>query len=642
MRNLLIGLFLTAFFFGVACTDTDKKTGDGDVASDDALIITEDEEPGDEDLLPDAENDYPSRLFGTAVLNPSGHAPLTAEIPFTPDKPGWFILTVTCPDISDDVPFTKKFAFAAGHTIDLPVLGLHPDCANRVTITLFDEEQTELGTYTTTIATDPLPEDFPLITATGDYAGDAITFFPYYRTFKSEEPDDNNPEVPAGVEPAMAGLGVDKKGRIRWYSAFPSPFFFPMVLIEGQIYGGAWYGDMGTLWHYDFMGYERGALNFGQHGYLRVHHDVVKKPDGNFLITADKVGSDYIEDHIIEIDPDDGSLVHEWDLNSVFPDVADLFYDIPMTSTEYPGFSNDPIHLNSVFYDASDDTLIVASQRSGIAKIRADNGTLVWFFAPHLMRFIDDKNGDGLSDSFVDGYDINTQTTWVGDFMSGAYTEERYPIAGKPTEGYPFEFSYEKFFLQPLDEEGTLITDTDRLMGFTEAEDFRYPFRAHAPRLRPDGTLLLFDNGLGRNFSIINKDFFSRAAIFDITPGEGGFGGTIRQVHEYILQSDPLWHRLSVVIGDADDLGDGTILVTSGALGTAFYPDFIMDLYGDGPRGAYIAQIDIETGEETHSLLIERIISDEYPNSSFSVYRADRVDLYRALPLPTGLVLLED
>jgi len=627
-------MLFIVFLFCIACNNNSVNK-----QNDETPVSDSDENEGEDTILTNDDDGFLGTLFGTPVLNPSGHAPLTAEIPFTPDEAGSMTLSITCPSIEDAEPLVRRFGFTTGGTLKIPILGLYAGCANQVSITLFDNKERERGTYVTTLQTAPLPEDFPLVTVTGTYGGDAVTFFPYYRAFKSEGSNDNNPEVLPGLRPEMTGIALDKKGRVRWYSTFPSPFFFPMEVIDGAIYGGAWYDDMGMLRWYDFMGYERGNIDIGSLGFVRVHHDVVKKPDGNLLITADKVGTDYIEDHVIEINPSEGSLVREWDLNTIFPDVADLFYDIPMTSTEYPGFSNDPIHLNSIFYDKEDDTLIVASQRSGVAKVTM-KGTLVWFLAPHIERFIDDKNGDGISDSFVDGYDVNTQSTWVGDFKGPNYTEERYPIAGKPSEGYPFEFSYERFFLKPLDASGSLITDHDYLKGFTETPDFRYPFRPHAAQMRTDGTLMLFDNGLGRNFSIINPDFFSRAAIFRIEPGEGGYGGTVQQVGEYILLSDPLWYRFSVVVGDVDDLADGTLLVTSGALGTGLYPGIIMNIYGDGPRGAYLAQIDAATGEEVHSLLIERVVSDEYPNASFSVYRAERVDLYAVINLPPGLMAL--
>lgn len=188
-----------------------------------------------------------------------------------------------------------------------------------------------------------------------------------------------------------------------------------MEFIDGHIYGGDWVTDTGILQSYDLMGRQTGTLDMGAFGFARAHHDVIKKPDGNLIITADKIDGDYIEDHLIEVDPAAGTLVRTWDLTAVMPDMADLYREVPMTGPQHPGFSNDPVHVNSVASDASDGGLIVSSQRSGVIKLHAD-GTLAWFLAPHLTRYIDDADGDGVSDSFAANYDPGNRRTWTGDY----------------------------------------------------------------------------------------------------------------------------------------------------------------------------------------------------------------------------------
>ena len=116
------------------------------------------------------------------------------------------------------------------------------------------------------------------------------------------------------------------------------------------------------------------------------------------------------------------------------PDVADLYRDIPMTGPQYPGFTNDPIHVNGVAYDASDGGLIVCSQRSGVIKFHSD-GTLAWFLAPHLTRYIDDVDGDEVSDSFAAHYDPGNRLTWIGDYTGDGYICERMPIPASRPRG---------------------------------------------------------------------------------------------------------------------------------------------------------------------------------------------------------------
>ncbi len=639
MLRTIATVLLPLAFLLCACDGNDNDPKDTDATLPDTAQDDDALDPDDNTLQPDEETDPIAALFGTIVLNPSGAAPLTAEIPFTPDAPGKLTLRIECDGIDTDTPYEKSFSFSAEGTIALPILGLYPDCANVLTFTLFTVDGIERGSHTAAVATAPIPEDFPIVTAAGNYIGDAFTFIVYYQLMVSDElPPDDSPETIDGTLPAMTGIMFDKNGTVRWYSSFSYKFLFPMEFIDGHIYGGDWQNDMGLLQWYDLMGRQQGTIDIGALGYLRIHHDIIKKPDGNLIITADLIGNDYIEDHLIEVKPATGELVRTWDLNKTMPDVADLYRDVPMTSPETPGYTNDPIHLNGVAYDAADDSIIISSQRSGVAKIKADE-TMAWYLAPQLTRYIDDANGDGVSDSFVANYDPNDQLSWIGDYTGDKYVDERQPIAGKPADGYPFDFNYGELLLTPLDDSGNAITDHDTLFGFTDSADFRWPFRPHAPLLKEDGTLMLFDNGLARGFGIINADTFSRAVAYRIEPDEDGYGGTVQQTAEYILGSDPSWHRFSAVVGDVDELADGSLLVVSGALATCFYPAFIMSQYGDGPRGAYVAQIDTATGDELHSLLIERVITDVYPNAPFSVYRAERIEPYGTLKLPAGLTI---
>ena len=555
--------------------------------------------------------------------------------------PGTLTIEISGTDTPKD-SFVKRFSFSAGKSIQLPILGLFPDCDNRVNITLFDEQGTQRGTHAATIRTAPLPADFPVVTANGTYRGDAFTFVTYYRTRVRTDDDAVPEDVPEFLEravPEITGIMYDKAGRVRWYSSFPYKFLFPLEFIDGYIYGGDWVQQTGVLRWYDLMGRQIGSLDFGALGFTRVHHDVIKKPDGHLVITVDKTGSDYIEDHVIEVDPASGKLVRAWDLNSVMPDVADLYRDIPMTSPQFPGFTNDPIHVNGIAYDPTDNGLIVSAQRSGVIKLHS-NGTLAWFLAPHLTRYIDDADGDGVSDSLAKNYHPGIRFTWIGNYTGSGYVNERMPTGGKPTEAYPFDFSYGEFLLRPLDHNGNAITDKNVLLGFADAPDFRWPFRSHAPRLTKDGNLMLFDNGLARNFHMIGRDSFSRVVKFKVVPDTDGYGGTVRQTAEYLLRGDPSWYRFSALVSEADELPDGTLLITLGGLGSALYPPLIMAQYGKGPRGAYISQIDTATGDELHSLLIERVINEDYPNAPFTVYRSQRIDPYEALSLPKGLTRL--
>ena len=232
------------------------------------------------------------------------------------------------------------------------------------------------------------------------------------------------------------------------------------------------------------MGYEIGKWDVEKHGFTEIHHEIFIKDDGNILLAVSKIDDPWSEDRVIEINPATDQLRGTWDLKKMFPDVCDLYHDVPLTAGNDPaGMTNDPVHNNAIWYNEADNSIILSSQRSGIAKI-THSGYLKWFLAPHITALIDDEDSDGFSDSMLDGYDAADPTTRVGDFKGDKYIHDRMPMAGKPYEDYSlFDFRYQEFLLTPVDKDGKEITDADVLNGYTNHDDFAWPFRVHTPTI---------------------------------------------------------------------------------------------------------------------------------------------------------------
>lgn len=553
-------------------------------------------------------------LFGEVVLNPTSNTPLAAEVVFRPAGDMRVTIEVAAP-AAGEAPYSVQLEVAgtAGE-VRLPILGLFPAHANQVAFTVFDATGLALGTHRATVTTAALPDDFPTITAEGAHDEATFTFVEWLRAPMSRFD---------GV-----GIMVDARGRVRWYSAFPLAVLQPMEPWDGTIYTG---DTESLLLRYDYLGHELQRVDIGKHGYERVHHDVHQKPDGNLILTVNLVGAQYIEDRIIEVEPVANHLRARWDLADTFPDVADLFLDVPMTSLDQPGVTNDPVHNNAVWYDERDDTIIACSQRSGVGKLYR-GGQLKWLLAPHLIRWIDDADHDGVSDSLADGYDPANPLSWRSDFTGAAFTDERYPVNGKPTADYSsFDFNYGEFLLEPLDAAGNPITDEAVRRGFQDHPEFAWPFRPHSAKLTSAGTLLVFDNGLGRNFGLpFGPAAYSRAVEYEIGEDEAdGYGGTVRQVWEYKLEAggDPPWHAMSALVSNVNELPGGTRLVVSGAIGSSFTLDTALGKY-DGPYGALVIEVDPSDNSERHRLWFERVVDAAHPPPEFSVYRATRLDLY--------------
>ena len=580
----------------------------------DGETTTENDEDGttsDEEVN---DSDFADSIFGEYSLNPSGNIPLSATVELTTEGVAKVVVEVA-DIVEENDPFVNEYSLDGieDNTVSVPVLGLFPDHKNSVTLKAYDSEGGLIEERPYRIETEALPKIFPTVELEGTIDS-GWTMLNWLFT-----PRDR---------PEMSMIAVDELGRIRWYTDFAFPAAFPMEIHDGYLYTS---NGEETLYKFDMMGFELGSWDVSEHGYTEIHHEIIIKDDGNIILAVSKADDPWIEDRIIEINPENNQLRGTWDLKKTFPDTCDLFHDVPISEGNDPnGLTNDPVHNNAVWYSEEEDSLIVGSQRSGVAKL-THSGYLKWFFAPHILALIDDEDADGFSDSLLDGYDEDDLTTHVGDFKGDGYIKDRMPIAGKPHEAYSsFDFRYQEFLLTPVDKDGNEITDTDILNGYTDHEDFAYPFRAHNPTILKNGNMMVFDNGLARNFIYppVFSDHYSRAVEYEIVPDEtDGYGGTVKQVWEYVLEDDPMWYSMSLIVSGANELDNGNRLIASSSIGTSFIPDQLRILYGNGPVGALIIEVDPSDNTELNRMFFSRYIDDEYPNPQFSAYRACRFSL---------------
>lgn len=606
-----------------SCGSGNKPENDSDEQQD-TDTETPDTDTDDDPHEGVSDTDLTDSIFSMPKLNPSGNIPLSAAVPMKTD--GISKVTVAVADTEDGAkPFTREYQITedAAAEIEIPVLGLFPAYKNTVVITASDKDGKTVDEKSFEITTSALPKDFPAAEHSGK-TDSGWTLVNWLRTPRSRT--------------EMNGIAYDEKGRVRWYTDLPFPVCFPILIKGDTFYCGGGEGETHVT-RYDFMGYVLEDIDVSPLGYKNVHHEVIVKPDGNLLLGADKAGSDYIEDRVIEVNPENSQLRGSWNLNDTFPDVADLFMDMMPTSPEIPGQTNNPIHHNAIFYDENDDTLIIGSQTAGIMKF-THSGYLKWYLAPHLFALIDDADHDGKSDSFMAKYDPDNQMTWVGDYsqkdadgnpvVGEKYVDERTPINGIPYKVYSeFEFSFPEFLLTPLDKDGKEITDPAVVNGLASHKDFSWPFRGHNPTILKNGNLLMFDNGLGRNFEFppISQNHFSRAVEYKITPDKDGYGGTIQQIWEYVLEDDPMWYSMSLIVSGISELDNGNRLITSGSIGSSFIPAIFRTAYGDGPVGAFIIEVDPKDNTEKNRLTLTRYIDDDYPINEFSAFRAFRFEI---------------
>ncbi len=182
------------------------------------------------------------------------------------------------------------------------------------------------------------------------------------------------------------------------------------------------------------------------------HHHVLELPNGNFLATVTKNHLSTIQDHVIEIDRETGTVVKQWDLR------ASLDSQRRIRNSN----SRDWFHGNGLAYDEKTDAIIASGNNQGVVKLTRNNEVL-WILAPHRGW---DLSGNGT--------DLKTK------------------------------------LLQPLDANGKPITDLRVVAGYRDHSEFSWTWAQHAPKL----TLLIFDNGSRRNYT--GDIRFSRAVEYHI------------------------------------------------------------------------------------------------------------------------------
>ncbi|MDE2833868.1 MAG: aryl-sulfate sulfotransferase [Bacteroidota bacterium] len=342
----------------------------------------------------------------------------------------------------------------------------------------------------------------------------------------------------------------DSDGDIRWFiNTDPHPvlaYLFYDAGVERLRNGNLYFGDgsSGNLVEMDMMGNVVNLWPLVGYGY---HHNVLELPNGNLLATVNKHGLQTIEDHIVEIDRNTGALVTEWDLRQ----------SLDSRRRTWSANFGDWFHANGLAYDESSDAIIVSGRHQGVVKLTRSN-EVIWLLAPHR-----------------------------GWRTAG----DRSVLATK--------------LLQPLDAQGQPITDRAVLEGTTNHPDFEWNWYQHAPKLVPDGHLLLFDNGDRRNYTF--RERYSRAVIYRIDEQNM----TVQQVWQYGKERGD--ETLAPIVSDVDYHEEqGTI---------AFMPGAIWS--GGEPHGRTV-EVDVDSRE----IVYEARIFKPSPHSGITFHRIERLPLY--------------
>ncbi len=373
--------------------------------------------------------------------------------------------------------------------VQVPVLGLYPAHVNQVRISVIEDGA--VHTSTISITTTPLPTWMPSVRI--------VVVDP-----SSMEPGWNLASYSAGENGFKARPFVyDHHGRIRWLfmaeKAISPGFITPMTPLRN---GNFLLAFDNTVYEYSLVGREvqRWLLPDG----FQQDHDVAEMPDGSLLVSAKNRAaiihnSDGTalghSDQVIEIDRVSGQVRNIWDLRQ--------FLDVDRYTFMKTGEGQDWFHLNSVFYDPSDDSIIVSGKHQGVAKIG--------------------RGGTNIDDPYA-----GKQLRWILAPHSG------WGNAG--FDGTGMELS--PYLLKAVDDSNSPLPDAVQ-QGTLSSAAFGWPYGQHAAIRLTDGTIYLFDNGERRDLQNYKGQPFSRGVVYRISPHPDGVGGSVRQVWDYGRERGP-------------------------------------------------------------------------------------------------------
>lgn len=365
--------------------------------------------------------------LGRVFINPYDIVPLTAVI----DRAGKDIKDVSVRVLgksNDGVDINYKVSQHAILNHDgVPIWGLYPDYLNKVEVSYTFEGQTKKEMYKIYAQ--------PIVSVSRDFR------FDHMQKTEVKKVDKNFKDRLYFINNTITGINkpfdwrrggaaswndytenfiVDTKGEVRWYLDYTKFYDRSERIVEktGMMMGfhqldngDLSFGMSQRYMRYDLMGkevYNRALPK----GYIDLSHEVLPLKGDHLLLRVGKYDyhhkngkvSHTVRDHIIEVDGT-GKVVEEWDLNEIFGanvyrsnlikalDPRAVCLNIDMNAKEIKIEQDAPFgdklgagtgynwaHVNSISYDASDDSIILSLRHQGIVKIGRDK-KVKWILA---------------------------------------------------------------------------------------------------------------------------------------------------------------------------------------------------------------------------------------------------------------------
>lgn len=267
----------------------------------------------------------------------------------------------------------------------VPVLGLYPNYKNQLRFT-FSQEGTSLLSIEKELTTAPLPTN--IVVPMEVY----INRLPKEGAIAEEIFLVDNLKV-----------GFDQHAQIRWAYTGDSFLNYGKLANGNLLIMSA--KDLRFQYHYP-MFYEVSMLGEVIFTYdisdYYGHHDVVEitsgKYAGDLLVAVNEAapgttadaGNDgvYEEDVVLLLERGTGEVLKVWDIKKLFYEAEPNLHRLPQSKMEHP---DDWIHLNALFYDDSDDSIIFSARHlSVVVKFDFESGRLVWVITDNRGKHWDE------------------------------------------------------------------------------------------------------------------------------------------------------------------------------------------------------------------------------------------------------------
>ena len=286
-----------------------------------------------------------------AILNPFGTGSNGLYLYFGTNNPTKVQYTVSVEDesIADYTAWANNAGEAGFSRVqEFLLIGLVPGQENTVTLTAYNRQgaQTQSASFTIDMPEPTSGYDVTLETVDGDSAQ----------------------ELSNGLYYAM---GIGGQYGYTFFYDNDGVMRYEMVL-EGYHSDRFLWDDDGSL--ITCVGSTKVArLNrFGQVtqvydlGTYELHHDINWGPEGTILALATDLEGETVEDQVLQIDLESGEVTHIVDFTQVFQSYFDITR--PVQATDPFGLWSegewDWLHLNSLQYDESDNSIIVSSRET--------------------------------------------------------------------------------------------------------------------------------------------------------------------------------------------------------------------------------------------------------------------------------------